>query len=368
LVDSRFFRIDWIIILTTFALVGIGLVYQYSAASSDIFAKQISWVVIGILAMATAAFIDYRFLLRHAYSFYAFAMVLLVVVLQLPAVRGAQSWIRLPGFNIQPTEFMKLALILTLARYLMLRENQHTIRGLIMPFALALTPTALILKQPDLGSAILIPPTLLAVVYASSARLRHLIGVCLMGVASVVPMWMFVMKGYQKRRVLAFLDPDLYEAREAYQLIMSLIAIGSGRIFGAGLGKGTQTSLDLLPDKHTDFIFGVIAEEGGFVVASIVLMLFLLLVCEGYRVAVRTREPGGRLIAIGCATLMGVQVAVNIGVVTAMLPTTGITLPLISYGGSSMVVTFVLIGLLLNVGMHKPMVLGREAFERHDDE
>jgi len=368
LADSRLLRVDWMIVLTTFALVAIGLVYQYSAASPEIFARQISWVVIGILAMGAAAMVDYRFLLRHSYSFYAFAMVLLFIVLQLPAVRGAQSWIRLPGFNIQPTELMKLALILTLARYLMLRENQHTIRGLVMPFALALVPTALILKQPDLGSAILIPPTLLAIVYASSARLWHLISVCVMGVASTVPMWMFVMKDYQKRRVLAFLDPDLYEAREAYQLIMSLISIGSGKAFGAGLGKGTQTSLDLLPDKHTDFIFGVIAEEGGFVMASAVLMLFLVLVCEGYRVAIRTREPGGRLIAIGCSTLLGVQVAVNIGVVTAMLPTTGITLPLISYGGSSMVITFILVGMLINVGLHRPMILGREAFERPEDD
>ncbi len=356
-------RLDWVLLSAACGVIGAGLPYLHSA-SPESFSRQLLWIALGLMAMVATLQVDYRWLLRYAYEFYAVALALLVVVLLQPEVRGARSWIHLPGlgFNLQPTEFMKPALILALARHLMHRKTQVTWRGLVMPFVLTLGPLALIMKQPDLGSGILLPPLLCAVVFASGARVRHLLAVAGAGVCSAAPMWMFVMRDYQKRRILAFLDPQRYEAREAYQLTMSLIAIGSGGLTGEGLGCGTLNELDLLPDKHNDFIFGVIAEEGGLMIAGAVLALYLLIVLCGLHIAFNAKEPGGRLIATGCAVLLGTQVLVNVGVVTAVLPTTGITLPLISYGGSSMISSFVLLGLLLRVGASRPLVMGGEYF------
>lgn len=369
MVSDSLKRVDWVAFVAAAAIVLTGLPYQYSAAP-DMFGKQLVWIALGLAAAALFAFVDYRFLLDHAYWFYGVALLLLALVLALPAVRNAHSWIRVPGvpFSIQPSEVMKLALVLTLARHLRHRENQWRLAGLAIPFALTLVPMALILKQPDLGTGILLPPLLLAVVFAGGARKTHLFAVILGGALSAVPMWLYVMKDYQKARILAFLDPERYEAREAYQLIMSRISIGSGGLCGSGLTSGAMNELDLLPDKHTDFIFGVIAEEGGFIVAFVLLALFLVLVLEGYRIAHRAKEPGGRLLAIGCTSLLCVQTLINIGVVTALLPTTGITLPLVSYGGSSMIVTLSLVGLLLNVAARRPFLLGGETFTGRRDE
>ncbi len=363
MVNRSLQRLDWIVLLATLAIAVIGLTYLWSASPAS-FARQIQWLVLGLAVMTVMLVIPYQRLLAHAYEIYLGGLSLLLLVLALPPTRGAHSWITVPGLpiNIQPSEIMKLCLILILARHLMRKETQTTLKGLITPFALTLLPMALILKQPDLGTGILLPPLLFCIVFASGARLWHLLDIGACGLLSAVPMWLYVLKAYQKRRILAFLDPERYEADEAYQLLISLRAIGSGGIFGQGLGNGTQNSLDLLPDKHTDFIFGVIAEEGGLVVGAMLLGLYLLLVCAGLHIARKTREPGGRLIAAGVSSILGIQVLINIGVVTVLLPTTGITLPLASYGGSSLMVTFAMIGLLLNVGASRPIVIERESF------
>lgn len=361
MVRERLVRMDWLLLLCVIGITGIGLTYL-STAGPDFLARQVQWVAFGLVAMAVMFMLDYRMLLRWAYPLYGVGIALLVIVLMSPAVREARRWIRLPGINIHPTEFMKLVLILALAAYLRPRESQTTLKGLVVPFLLILLPMGLILRQPDLGSALTLPPTLFAIIFAAGARPLHLIGIAMCGAAGAVPMWEYGMKPYQKRRVLAFLDPELYSAREAYQLLMSLIAIGSGGLYGAGLGEGTQNSLELLPDKHTDFIFGVIAEEGGFVVAGTLLVLYLLMIWCGLHIASQCKEPGGKLVVVGITAVLGVQVLVNVGVVTAMLPTTGITLPLISYGGSSLVVTFAMVGLMLNIGASRPLVMAPEAF------
>ncbi len=361
--SEKILRTHWFVLLLTLAIVGIGL-YYLKSADAGFFFRQIRWLVLGFTAMAVCYLIDYRWLLRQAYLLYAGAFSLLVVVLMLPAKRGAQSWIEVPGtgFNIQPSEVMKLCIILVLARNLMTRDNQATIRGLIAPFLLLFAPLALILKQPDLGTGILFPPLLFAMVYASGARLWHLLSVMAAGVCALPVMWLEVMKEYQKNRVRAFLNPEIYSAREAYQLIQSLIAIGSGGLYGMGWGEGSQNALDLLPDKHTDFIFGVIAEEGGFVMSATMLGLYWLFAISGLHISRNTSEPGGKLIAVGVSVIIGFQALVNSGVVSAVLPTTGITLPFISYGGSSMIVSFCMVGLLLNVSSAKGAILTRPKF------
>ncbi len=359
-------RLDWIVVLATLGVVAVGLPFLHSASPSH-YQKQCLWMALGVVAMIAIIAVDYELLIRYAYEIYGAALALLLLVLAMPhASRGSLRWIpvALPGFkfNIQPTEIMKLALVLVLARHLRHRESQSTLRGLIIPFLLTLAPMGLLLKQPDLGSAIVLPPLLFAVVFASGARVLHLAAIAFTGALSCIPMWLFLMANYQKRRILAFLNPEQYEAREAYQLIMSKIAIGSGGVFGEGLGNGTISELDLLPDMHTDFIFGVIGLEGGFLIAALQLAFYLIIILGGLHIARNCREPGGQLIAAGITAVFGTQVLMNVGVVTALLPTTGIPLPLVSYGGSSLVVTFTMIGLLLHVGASRPLILAPEAF------
>ncbi len=358
--------IDWLMIITLTCILTIGNIYLYSASIKS-FHNQIKWIMIGTVVMLSIIKVGYGKFLIIAYPIYLGVVSLLVAVLFLRPHRGAHSWIDLPGFSIQPSELAKVAIILALSRCLMNKRDQFTLKGLVLPIVITMFPVALILKQPDLGTAMVIIPVMLVILFVSGARKTHLLSNILIGLVSAIPMWMFILKQYQKNRILAFISPDKFAAREAYQLIMSIITIGSGGIFGAGWRNGVSNKLGLLPDRHTDFIFVVIAEEGGFIVAGVLLLLFLLFVICGLNTAASTKEPGGRIIATGATALIGIQVIINIGVVEAILPTTGITLPLISYGGSSMLSTFILIGLILSVGNTKTTVFHKETFLGKND-
>ena len=208
------YKLDFLVLGAVTAIVAIGLYYLCSIDSAY-FQRQLLWTGVGFAAMFATLCVDYRWLLAKAYLLYAVAFSLLVFVLLQPEVRGARSWINLKLFAVQPSEIMKLALILALAAYLGKRDNQWTVRGLIMPFLLLFLPLALILKQPDLGTGILLPPILFAMLYASGARLLHLGLIAAAGALGAIPMWMFVLKEYQKNRVRAFINPELYSAREA---------------------------------------------------------------------------------------------------------------------------------------------------------
>jgi rod shape determining protein RodA len=354
-------QLDFVALFAALGIVAIGL-YYLKSVNPAYYQRQLLWAALAAPALLAALCIDYRKMLNWVYAGYAAAFLMLVYVLLTPPIRGARSWINFGFFSVQPAEIMKLMLILALARYLGQRDNQWTIRGLVAPFLLLFLPLGLILKQPDLGSGILLPPILLAMLLASGARLWHLAAIVASGALAALPMWQFVLKPYQKNRIYAFLNPELYSAREAWQLTQSLIAIGQGGWEGMGWGNGSQNTLDLLPDKHTDFIFGIIAEEGGFVVAAGLLALYWLLVVSGLHIARRCREPAGKLIAVGVSALLGCQSLINVGVVTAVLPTTGITLPLVSYGGSSLLITAAMIGFLLNVGLNTRVALVEKRF------
>lgn len=357
----RISNIDWLMVMCLGGILFIGNIYLMSASEESFYA-QLRWVAIGVFLMFTVLHIGYYKLIEYAYPIYTAVLSLLMLVLFMRPHRGAHSWIDLPGFSIQPSELAKVAVILVLSRYLMYKDNQFTIKGILFPIILTLLPVGLILKQPDLGTAMTILPVLFIILFASGARKTHIFANLMLGAASFVPMWMFILKQYQKNRILAFLSPEKYEAREAYQLIMSLIAIGSGAISGAGWREGTSNRLGLLPDRHTDFIFVVVAEEGGFIMAGILILLFLIFIICGLNAASSTREPAGRMLATGATSLIGIQAAINIGVVEAILPTTGITLPLVSYGGSSMLSSFIMIGLILSVGAQRPTILHKETF------
>ncbi|MDR1518636.1 MAG: FtsW/RodA/SpoVE family cell cycle protein [Planctomycetota bacterium] len=347
-------RVDWIFLATALAIIGLGLPFLRSSASSGDFARQMVWLAIGLAAMAFFSLADYHRWIRLAYWIFAAATLLLLLVLQAPAINNAHRYLRLGPIGTQPSEAFKFALIIALARHLGKRENQHMMQGLVIPFLLTLAPLYLILRQPDLGTAITIPPILFAMLWMSGARFSHLLSAVLLGLASAWPMWEYGMRAYQKARIYAFLDPEKFESAEAYQLLMSLSAIGASGIFGQGLGNGIVTELDLLPEKHNDFIFGVIAEEGGLAAAATMIILFLILALIGLQISANAPDRFGRLLAAGVSAIIGWQAMLNIYIVTGLLPTTGITLPLVSYGGSSLVVTCAMIGIVLNVSQSRP--------------
>ncbi|MDR2390559.1 MAG: FtsW/RodA/SpoVE family cell cycle protein [Planctomycetota bacterium] len=347
-------RVDWEFLAAALAVIALGLPFLRSSASSADFVRQIVWLAFGLAAMIVFALVDHHRWMRFAYWGYAASLLLLIVVLRAPPINNAHSYLRFGPIGMQPSELLKLTLILALARHLGKRENQRMPQGLILPFLITLAPLYLILRQPDLGTALTIPPILLVMLWMSGARFSHLFSGILLGLASIWPLWEYVMRPYQKARIYAFLDPERYETAEAYQLLMSLAAIGSSGVFGQGLGNGIINELDLLPEKHNDFIFGVIAEEGGWVAAAGMILLFLVLTLIGFHISVNAQDRFGRLLAAGAATIIGWQAVLNIYVVTGLLPTTGVTLPLVSYGGSSMVVTCALIGLVLNVSQSSP--------------
>ncbi|MDR0361550.1 MAG: FtsW/RodA/SpoVE family cell cycle protein [Planctomycetota bacterium] len=342
-------KFDWIFMFAALAIVAIGFPFLKSSASAADFNRQLVWLAVAIFAMLFFIVVDFMIWIKYAYWIYSGSVFLLVAVLFLPAINNARSFIRLGPVGMQPAELFKLALIVALARHLGKRDNLHMLQGLIIPFVLTLAPLLLILRQPDLGTALTIPPILLAMLWAGGARFLHLASAILLGAASAWPLWHFGMRPYQKARIFAFLNPENYETAEAYQMLMSLTAIGSGGIMGQGLGNGVITDLDLLPEKHNDFIFGVIAEEGGVAAAGSLILLYLVLVLVGLHIAATAGSKFGRLTATGVAAIIGWQAILNIFVVTGMFPTTGVTLPLVSYGGSSLVVTFSMIGMALNV-------------------
>ena len=359
-----FARIDWFVLACVAGLVAFGVIFVASAqrAESDRLAKQLIWIGLGVVAFVGAVYVDYTRLMRHAYELYAVGIVLLIAVLFQRPVNNATSWFDLRFFKIQPSEFVKLLWILAIARYLATRENYKRLSGLWVPLVMTLVPLGLILKQPDLGTAMIFVPALFAMLYAANARLPHLAAVGGSGIAGAAVLWMALMRGYQKRRILAWLNPQEYSATDAYQMMQSLKAIGSGGFFGHGLGRGELNKLNLVPVKDTDLIFTVVAEEWGFVGCVALLVIMGLLITSCFEVARRTREPQGRLIAVGVTSLLAFQAIVNTWVAVGLLPTTGVTLPFVSYGGSSMISCFIGIGLVVNVGLRRHATLARDPF------
>jgi rod shape determining protein RodA len=276
-------------------------------------------------------------------------MLALVLVLFTSPVKGARSWFNLGFMKAQPSEFMKLAYVLLLARYLSGAPEPLSFRHLAVALGIMVMPVGLILMQPDLGTAMTFMPVVVMTVFVAGARLWHLGALGAGGVGAALLMWFRIMHDYQKERIYAWLDPEPYKLGKAYQLIQSQIAVGSGGLWGKGLGMGTQNRFDLLPLKESDFIFAVIAEEGGFLRASVLLLILVFLVLAGVLVALRARDRSGRILAASVVALLGGQALINVGVTLGLLPTTGITLPFVSYGGSSMLTSFMAVGLLANI-------------------
>jgi rod shape determining protein RodA len=354
-------------------LTGIGLAMVYSTTlpppgkdtaipvargvgGADLFAKQALYAGAGLVAAFLLLAIDYRLLLQYSPGLYAISLLMLLYLpLFGPRIAGARSWIRIGGgFQIQPSEFAKIALALLLAWIL---ENDDAAllsrRTLVAVTAAVAAPVALVLLQPDLGVALTYVPLLLTALFFGGLRARWWATLALAGVLLAAGSWFFL-KEYQKDRIRTFLDPDLKAQTAGYQVRQARIAIGSGGIVGKGWREGTQSRLGFLPVRHTDFVFAALAEEGGFVrgVAP-VIGLFALLLLRAAAIAKDSRDRGGAMLVLLLAFDLVAQAAVNIAMNVGLVPTTGITLPFLSYGGSSMLASWAMVGLMLSVAYRR---------------
>ena len=352
--------IDWPLLMAVLAIVGIGLVNLYSAtrvAPKGLFGTQLMFYGIGVLLVVLTATVDLRVLQRLAMPSYLAVLAMLVVVLVAgKVVNGSRRWLGISSFGVQPSELMKLTLILAYARLfssdppdLVLRPWRYA----LLWHAMLLFPALLILKQPDLGTA------LLCVLVAASMLLlvplpgRVKAAVATFDLSAATLVFLFGLKTYQKKRFLTFLDPDSDPTGAGWHARQAIFAIGSGRLFGKGYLRGTQNQLQFLPEHWTDFPFAVWAEEWGLVGCLVLLLCFLLLILWTIYLANEARDRFARYLTIGCASLLFWHVAINIAMVIGMAPVVGVTLPLISYGGSSLLTVMLLLGLLMNVSARR---------------
>ncbi|MFO0390015.1 MAG: rod shape-determining protein RodA [Alphaproteobacteria bacterium] len=361
---SRLHEINWLIVGIVSVLSAIGFVMMLSAGGGDFspFAsQQIMRFALAFVLMLIVALFPMRLLLDYAYIFYFFGVLVLVAVDIIGHIgMGAQRWLRVGGMNLQPSEFMKLALILALARYFhnMHSEDIGRLSFAVVPLALIVVPAILILRQPNLGTTIITAFVGLTLCFLAGLRWRYIIGAALAAVAAAPIAWQFL-HDYQKRRVLTFLDPEQDPLGAGYNILQSMIAIGSGGLFGKGFLQGTQNQLNFLPEKHTDFIFTMLAEEFGFAGSMLVLALYAALLAMGMLVASRSRSTFGAMISAGVVTMIFLHILINCGMVMGMMPVVGLPLPLMSYGGSIMLSTMLGVGLLLNAYVHRDQMPSR---------
>ncbi len=313
------------------------------------------WMVIALGIGAVILMIDYNRFISSAYLIYGLIILSLFIVLGFGIEKlGAQRWLRIGDMSIQPSEFAKIAIVLALARYLGYNTGRmEKWTSLIIPIIITIVPMVLILAQPDLGTALIFLPILFSMLYISGAKIKHLATLILIGLAASPFMWHYLLKPYQKKRLLVFIDPNSDPVGAGYTIMQSKIAIGSGRLFGKGWLSGTQNQLNFLPERHTDFIFSVVGEEWGYLGCMVIVLLYLFLIIRGMNIAYSTADRTARLLVVGLVTLLSLQTFINIGMTMGIMPVVGLPLPLISYGGSSLVSTMVIIALLLNVRMRR---------------
>ena len=361
---EKFQQVSWsmILMLCLAAAVGFAMLYSAANGSWEPWAmRQAIKFAVGLVLLFSAAVVDIRFWLRYAYVFYFFSLFLLVAVEVMGTVSmGAQRWLNLGLFQLQPSEAMKVTLVLALARYFhgTNSENVGKLSYLIAPLALILAPAGLVLRQPDLGTAILLLLSGGVMFFLGGVRLWKFIFV-FSGALAAIPMgWQFL-HGYQKKRILVFFDPESDPLGAGYHIIQSKIALGSGGVFGKGFLQGSQSHLKFLPEKHTDFIFTMLAEEFGLAGALGLIGLYMLLVAYGFFIALQSRSHFGRLVALGLTATFFLYCFTNIAMVTGLIPVVGLPLPLVSYGGTAMLTLMFSFGIIMGVYVHRDLRIGR---------
>lgn len=349
----------------------------YSAIGSNTL-RQAAYLLTGVGWMFLMTRPSYRRVGDYAYAVYwlVIAMLALLVIdkhIDLPLIpvsRNVRRWIDFGLMRVQPSEFMKLALILALARYLRFRDSHRRLTGLIPPFLMTLLPMALIEQQPDLGTLLMLLPVLFAMLFVAGARLRHLGGVVLLGVIIVPLFYAYGMKGYQKERIEMVLKQEIDDERwhmdKGYQLRQSKVALALGGVVGQGFRQGDFARYALLPEEHNDFIFAIVGNQWGLLGGLLVLLAYVLIVVFGLEVAVLTNDPFGRLLAVGVVVMIVAQALLNIYMTIGLAPITGMTLPFVSFGGSSIWTNFMAMGLLVNVAQRRLMLIAKPPFEHGD--
>ncbi|MFZ2445964.1 MAG: rod shape-determining protein RodA [Syntrophobacteraceae bacterium] len=355
---------DWPIIWVLFAIISIGLLSIYSALypqiqahpTNNLFIKQLVWLAVGFTVLCCSLCIDYQRLRSLAPWIYGAVVLLLVLVLVAgKEVNGSKRWLEVAGFQFQPSEFMKVVIVIQLAGYFSSQDipSYPGLKKLILPVVFTIIPVLLVLAEPDLGTAISLLAISTTIIFFVGVRWKYLAVLSLSLMPLILPIWEHVLKPYQKRRILILLRPDLDPLGAGYHIRQSKIAIGSGMLWGKGFLNGTQNKLHFLPEKHTDFIFSVWAEEWGFVGCAVLLLLFCLLIFLTLRVARRSKDRYGSLIVVGMSSYILWQALINIGMVIGVLPVVGITLPFVSYGGSSLITLCLAVGMIENVSMRR---------------
>ncbi|MDX2074354.1 MAG: rod shape-determining protein RodA [Alphaproteobacteria bacterium] len=357
--------ISWPIAGTTLAIALLGIMMMISAGGGEwgaYAAPQFLRLLPALAGMFALAFIPLRLLLRYSYLIYALIVVVLIGVDVAGHIgMGAQRWLKVGMFNVQPSEFMKLALILALARYFhqLQPEDIRRFNFLIPPLVMIVVPAIFILRQPNLGTTVILVLVGVSLLFLAGLQWRYIIASALAALAAAPVAWHFL-HDYQKRRVITFLDPEKDPLGAGYNILQSMIAIGSGGFFGKGYLQGSQGQLDFLPEKQTDFIFTMLAEEMGFVGGMVLLCLYMALIWMSFTVALRSKSTFGAMIAAGVGMSLFIHMMINCAMVMGIIPVVGVPLPLLSYGGSVTVSTLLAIGLLLNAYAHRNQLPTRE--------
>jgi rod shape determining protein RodA len=374
---------NWPVLVAVAVLCALGTLSIWIEPRADE-RKHLLFLGVGVGAMALFQAVNYRGIARWAWPFYIFSFLLVLYTALpgvphsgfggVPIINGARRWISFGPMSLQPSELMKIAFVILLAKYLRYRSNYRTVVGLLPPFALAMVPLAVILRQPDLGTSLVFVPVLFAMLYVAGAKLAHLAAVVGTGVVLLPVVWLAgtdvpgfsylpeLVRPYQRARVEAMFSKDPATLRATgYQQQQALIALGSGQMSGKGLGEIPVGRF--VPEAHNDMVFVLIGEQFGFIGSAVVLAAYIVLFAAGLEIAANTREPFGRLVVVGVVVMLAGQTFMNLMVVMRMMPATGLTLPFVSYGGSSLLPSFMAVGLLLNIGQNRPLVIARESFE-----
>jgi rod shape determining protein RodA len=354
---NKFLKLDWILNFATLLLLGIGLLALYSISLSEpneeglsVFGRQIVFSIIGLISLFVLAFVDYRYFRAHSKTIYFAMIISLVLVLVVGSVvRGTTGWISIGFFNAQPVELAKIFLILSLASFI---TKSRGVLGefsrLVASFSIAGVAIFLVLQQPDFGSSLVLMIILMVMMILSGIEWKYLVGVFFLGVMAISIGWFFL-ADYQKNRLINFVDPSNDPQGSGYNVIQSVIAVGSGGVNGKGLGHGSQSQLNFLPENHTDFIFAVVVEEFGVWGSGAVLFLLFIIFYRMKKIAEGSADNFGYLIVIGSMGMFFAQVLVNIGMNIGIMPVTGIPLIFLSYGGSSLISSFMILGIINNI-------------------
>ena len=354
---TKIVNVDWIIILLILLIGTISLftIYSIDTDQNNYFEKHFARFIISFLFLFFVAIINIKFWLRFSYVFYAFVIFLLILVDYFGlSAQGAKRWLSLGIFNLQPSELMKVAVILCLARYYQFIkvDDSDKITKLAFPLAIIIVPFIVVVKQPDLGTALFILAVSIAMLWLAGLNLK-IFSFGALSVLVLAPLSISFLKPYQKQRILTFLNPENDPLGAGYHVIQSKIAIGSGGFFGKGFMKGSQSNLDFLPEKHTDFIFTVFAEQFGYFGCLVLILLFIFLILRIDLISKNSRNTFSRLMCFGISFNFFVYVGINIGMVSGLLPIVGVPIPIMSYGGTAMITAMFALGLVLSAHIHK---------------